>query len=204
MRSGALNQEEFYSKIPEWIEKPKSTWNHITLMAYFCFKYEQKNGVKFRLVRWKQDPGKGKESRDFSKLFKTLAPEDYTSLPAKAKREKKEEVIVKIYNYINWMFDYKFRRGERSVTGTQLFLMPSMINEFERMYSAFLTKKNNENSMENLLSWVSEKYPHVLDEHELEDVGDLKMLEKYVSFYSLPSDSNENLILAKAREFNLL
>ena len=102
------------------------------------------------------------------------------------------------------MFDYKFRRGERSVTGTQLFLIPSMINEFERMYSAFLTKKNNENSMENLLSWVNEKYPHVLEEHDLEDVGDLKMLEKYVSFYSLPPDSNENLILAKAREFSLL
>ena len=199
-----MNQEEFYAKIPEWIAKPKSTWNHITLMAYFCHKYEQKNGVKFRLVRWKSDPGKGKESRDFAKLFKTLAPEDYASLDKEKKKEVKEEVTHKIYNYINWMFDYKFRRGDRSVTGTKLFLMPAMINEFERMYSSFLLKKKNENSMESLLAWAKEKVPSVFDYHEIEDVRDIKMLQEYIKSYSLKEDSPESILLKKAKEMNLV
>ena len=199
-----MNQEEFYAKIPEWIAKPKSTWNHITLMAYFCHKYEQKNGVKFRLVRWKSDPGKGKESRDFAKLFKTLAPENYSSLEKERKKEVKEEVTHKIYNYINWMFDYKFRRGDRSVTGTKLFLMPAMINEFERMYSSFLAKKKSENSMESLLAWAKKNLPSIFEHHEIEDVRDVKMLQEYVKSYSLDEDSPELMLLNKAKEMNIL
>ena len=199
-----MNQEEFYAKIPEWIAKPKSTWNHITLMAYFCHKYEQKNGVKFRLVRWKSDPGKGKESRDFAKLFKTLAPENYCSLEKERKKEVKEEVTHKIYNYINWMFDYKFRRGDRSVTGTKLFLMPAMINEFERMYSSFLAKKKSENSMESLLAWAKKDLPSIFEHHEIEDVRDVKMLQEYVKSYSLDEDSPESMLLNKAKEMNIL
>lgn len=199
-----MNQEEFYAKIPEWIAKPKSTWNHITLMAYFCHKYEQKNGVKFRLVRWKSDPGKGKESRDFAKLFKTLAPENYSSLEKERKKEVKEEVTHKIYNYINWMFDYKFRRGDRSVTGTKLFLMPAMINEFERMYSSFLAKKKSENSMESLLAWAKKNLPSIFEHHEIEDVRDVKMLQEYVKSYSLDEDSPESMLLNKAKAMNIL
>jgi len=199
-----MNQEEFFAKIPGWIDKPKNTWNHITLMAYFCHKYEQKNMVRFRLVRWKSDPGKGKESRDFSKLFKLLAPEDYASLPKGKKSEIKEEVTVKIYNYINWMFDYKFRSGQKSVTGTQLFLMPSMINEFERMYSDFLEKKNTKNSFANLVSWAKESIPNIFESHELEDVGDIKMLRKYAASYSLDKNSDELILIAKAVEMSLL
>lgn len=199
-----MNQEEFYAKIPEWIAKPKSTWNHITLMAYFCHKYEQKNGVKFRLVRWKSDPGKGKESRDFAKLFKTLAPENYSSLEKERKKEVKEEVTHKIYNYINWMFDYKFRRGDRSVTGTKLFLMPAMINEFERMYSSFLAKKKSENSMESLLAWAKKDLPSIFEHHEIEDVRDVRMLQEYVKSYSLDEDSPESILLNKAKEMNIL
>ena len=199
-----MNQEEFYAKIPEWIAKPKSTWNHITLMAYFRHKYEQTNGVKFRLVRWKSDPGKGKESRDFAKLFKTLAPENYSSLEKERKKEVKEEVTHKIYNYINWMFDYKFRRGDRSVTGTKLFLMPAMINEFERMYSSFLAKKKSENSMESLLAWAKKDLPSIFEHHEIEDVRDVKMLQEYVKSYSLDEDSPESMLLNKAKEMNIL
>jgi hypothetical protein len=199
-----MNQEEFYSNIPEWISRPKSTWNHITLMAYFCHKYEKKNGVRFRLVRWKGDPGKGKESRDFAKLFKTIAPENYSFLPKEEKRKIKEEVTVKIYNYINWMFDYKFRRGEKSVTGTQLFLLPSMINEFERMYSAFLAKKKAESSIEELLRWVHAAAPSIFEFHEIEDLKDLKMLQEYALSYSLDNDSLEVSVINKAKDMGLL
>jgi len=199
-----MNQEEFYAKIPEWIAKPKSTWNHITLMAYFCHKYEQKNGVKFRLVRWRSDPGKGKESRDFAKLFKTLAPENYASLDKERKKEVKEEVTHKIYNYINWMFDYKFRRGQQSVNGTRIFLVPSIIVEFERMYSKYLSKQKSENKMERLISWCKDEVTEIFSSHQLEREDDLRMLKRYAEMYSLGEETPEGRVLAKAIEVGLL
>ena len=199
-----MTQDEFYENIPAWISKDKSSWNHITLMAYFCHKYEQKNGVRFRLVRWKSDPGKGKESRDFSKLFKTLAPENYSLLSSDEKRVRREELNVKIYNYINWMFDYKFRRGDRSVTGTQIFLLPSMINEFERMYSSYLAKKRQNSTFEGLMNWIDENVSEVLETHDIEDIGDIKMLQKYADLYSLDEDSLELRVVSKAKQMNLI
>lgn len=199
-----MNQNEFYEKIPEWISKPKSTWNHITLMAYFCHKYEAVHSVRFRLVRWNSDPGKGKESRDFAKLFKTLSPESYSSLPAGQKKVAKEDVIIKIYNYINWMFDYKFRRGDKSVTGTKIFLLPSMINEFERMYSGFLSKNREDNKISSLISWAKENAPGIFSLHQLECADDLKMLQKYINMYSLSKDSLESTVLQRAKEMMLI
>jgi hypothetical protein len=199
-----MTQDEFYEKIPEWISKPKNTWNHITLMAYFCHKYESVHGVRFRLVRWKSDPGKGKESRDFSKLFKTFAPENYTTLPPSEKKKIREVLNVKIYNYINWMFDYKFRRGDRSVTGTKIFLLPSMINEFERLYSSFLSKKASSDNMSSLISWAKESLPSVFENHQLDDIEDLKMIKKYKDFYELSEDSAESVLISKAIKLGVL
>ncbi len=199
-----MNQEEFYKKIPEWISKPKETWNHITLMAYFCHKYEKTHGVRFRLVRWKGDPGKGKESRDFSKLFKTFAPDAYQDMPKDKKKEVKKELNVKIFNYINWMFDYKFRRGDRSVTGTQIFLIPSMINEFERLYASFLRKKTTSEGVGLLIGWAKENVPSIFDNHQLDDIDDLKMIKKYRDFYNLEETSSESILISKAIEKGVL
>jgi hypothetical protein len=199
-----MNQKEFYQKIPDWISKDKASWNHITLMAYFCHKYREKHGVNFRLVRWKRDPGKGKESRDFAKLFKVLAPEDYDDLPMNRKSIVKNDIILKIYNYINWMFEYKFRRGDRSVTGTGLFLLPSMINEFERMYSDHLSKVRRINGVEKIVAWAQKSLPEIFSKHQIEEASDLKMIEAYAKMYSLPDDSPERLLLAKAKELEVL
>lgn len=199
-----MNQDEFYENIPGWISKEKSSWNHITLMAYFCHKYMTKHGVRFRLVRWKGDPGKGKESRDFAKLIKILSPDDYESLEPSSKARVKQDIVLKVYNYINWMFDYKFRRGERSVTGTGLFLMPSMINEFERMYSKHTSKERRSNSLDSLLSWARSNLPEVLDRHQLETPSDLKMIEAYIKTYSLPEGSPEAVLVGKAQELKVI
>jgi hypothetical protein len=199
-----MNQQEFYEKIPEWISKDKDSWNHITLMAYFCHKYREKHGVNFRLVRWKGDPGKGKESRDFAKLFKALAPEDYSDSTDCNKQDIKKDVILKIYNYINWMFDYKFRRGEKSVTGTGLFLMPSMINEFERMYVDHMSLKKKVQGIETLVSWAKNNLPEIFSKHQVEESSDLRMIESYVKTYSLSKNSPESLLLAKAKELEVL
>ena len=199
-----MTQDEFYENIPEWISQDKSRWNHITLMAYFCHKYKEVNGVRFRLVRWKGDPGKGKESRDFSRLIKVLAPEKYESLPKEEKKKVKSNVVLKIYNYINWMFDYKFRRGDRSVTGTQIFLMPSMINEFERMYAKYIRINNGKAKMKALLDWSKDNVPDIFNLHQVEEVNDVKMVKKYCEFYNLSNDSIECLFLDKAKELELI
>jgi hypothetical protein len=199
-----MTQDEFYEKIPEWISQDKDRWNHITLMAYFCHKYNSVNNVRFRLVRWKNDPGKGKESRDFSRLIKVLAPESYEQLPPAEKKAVKKDIVLKIYNYINWMFDYKFRRGDRSVTGTKIFLMPSMINEFERMYSAYLEKSTDKTKMKTLLSWSKDNVPNIFELHQVEEVDDIKMVKKYYEFYNLSNDSVECLFLDKAKELELI
>jgi hypothetical protein len=199
-----MDQDEFYQKIPEWISKPKDTWNHITLMAYFCHKYEKVHGVRFRLVRWQSDPGKGKESRDFAKLFKTLAPEGYSALPALKKKEIRAQTNIKIYNYINWIFDYKFRRGDRSVTGTKLFLLPSMINEFERMYSTFLKKKQSTNKFEILLKWAKLETPTIFEHHQVEHPEDVGMIKTYAESYHLEDGSVELMFLDKAKGLGLI
>ncbi len=199
-----MNQEEFYQKIPDWISHEKSRWNHITLMAYFCHKYEQKNKVRFRLVKWNADPGKGKESRDFAKLVKLFLPENFDDLSPNEKVESKVFVVQKIYNYINWMFDYKFRSGDKSVTGTNLFLMPSMINEFERMYSSFVQKNLKKDKMESFLDLLKVNYSQIFDSHQIEEIGDLKMLEKYILNYNLPASSIESIVVSKAKEMEVI
>lgn len=199
-----MTQEEFYQKIPDWINQDKSRWNHITLMAYFCHKYELKNKTKFRLVRWKNDPGKGKESRDFSKLVTTFLPENYKNLDEKDQIKIKYDVIQKVYNYINWMFDYKFRSGEKSVNGTQLFLMPAMINEFERMYTSFLQKNSKKDKMENFIELLKKEYSEIFDKHQIEEVSDLKILEKYIQNYKIPPNSIESIIIEKAKQMEII
>ena len=199
-----ISEEEFFNNIPEWIKADISTWTHVTLLAYFCHKYEQKNGVRFRLVRANKGPTLGKEAADFAKLFRTIAPENYKELPKDQKEKTKKDVNMKIYNYINWMFDYKFRRGNQSVNGTRLFLTPSIIVEFERMYNSFLEKKGSENKFEKLLSWCKEEAAEIFQMHQQEREEDLKMLERYAEMYSLGSESLEKRILKKASEIGLL
>ncbi len=102
------------------------------------------------------------------------------------------------------MFDYKFRRGDRSVTGTRLFLIPSMINEFERMYSAFLKKKEESADMGALLAWCKKEVPEVFEMHQLERPEDLKMIERYTSMYGLDPGSSESRVLEKAKDMGLI
>lgn len=199
-----LTEEDFFKNIEEWIKADISEWTHITLLAYFCHKYEKKNGVKFRLVRAKKGPTLGKEAADFAKLFRTLAPESYKDLPKEKKDKVRHEINMKIYNYINWMFDFKFRRGEQSVNGTRLFLTPSIIVEFERMYNAFLEKKGSENKFEKLISWCKKEAAEIFQMHQLEREEDLKMIKNYADMYSLDNSSLERKVLQKASEVGLI
>lgn len=196
-----MTEEEFYQKIPTWIGADRSTWNHITLFAYFCSKYEKKTGVRFKMVRSKTGPTSTKETRDFAKVVKIFCPDNIEDLPADERAEKKTFALNKAYNYINWMFDYKFRQAP-AVSGSQVFLVPSILNEFERMYAAHLLSKKSESNIDSLHSWIRKEVPDAFDRFQLETKEDLSLFVKYVQNRKNP-DQDSIKIFAKIKEMNL-
>jgi hypothetical protein len=199
-----MEKSEFYNNIDLWISKPKDTWNHITLMAYFCKKYEDVNGVRFRLSRWAGDPGKSKESRDFSKLVKAFLPDDYSSMSKEEACASKGKSLYKVYNYINWMFEYKFRSGEKSVTGTGIFMITSIINEYERMYSSYRGKVSKDGIFSEYIEWCRANVPGLFREHQIDDADDLSMLYAHYKSSDFSNNSSEALAVQKAKDMGLI
>lgn len=197
-----MTEEEFYQKIPAWIGLERSTWNHVTLFAYFCHKYMEKTGVRFRMVRSKSGPTSTKETRDFAKIISYFSPDDYDALGESEKSQKKVFAVIKTYNYINWMFDYKFRNSS-GVSGTQLFLAPSIINEFERMYASHLAKTKLQSSVEEFLTWLHNNMPNVRDRFQLESKEEIALFMKYADGLKA-KDQDINLIVNKITEMKLL
>ena len=199
-----MTRNEFYQKIEEWILNPKEKWNHMTLMAYFYHKYKIRTGTNFYPATWNGNPALTKESRDFSKLFKLFAVDNYKNISQARKAEEKKGVNQKIYNYINWMFDYKFRYGRKAVTGTGIFLNNNMLNEFEVMYNSHIQKAQEKDGIGSLIKWAEENAPNVLSNHQLERIEDLAMIEKYIGMYSLKDDSDEYKLISRAKEVSLI
>lgn len=197
-----MTEEDFYSSIQEWIKADVSSWNHITILAYFCFKYEKATKTQFRLVRSKKGPISTKESADFAKLFAIFAPENYKDLSSDEKAKIRPGVNKKIYNYINWMFDYKFRAG--NINGTRAFLAPALLNEYERMYARKLKEWQNKNTIDALIKWCKENAPNILDTHQLEKTEDLRLIKRYADMYNLPITSPERTVLHKAESLGLI
>ena len=199
-----MNLDELYSKIPLWIEKDKKKWNHITLLAYFCSKYQKKHGVRFIFATWKGNIVKTKECRDISRLYKKLLHENHDNMTKLEKISDRERVIVKVYNYINWMFDYKFRSGDKSVTGTKIFLIPSMLNEFERMYSSYLKKNNSKQKILEFKNFVMKNHPPIFKAHQFDDENDIKIFKRYVDCYNLGQNSSYKSIIDYAKSKGLI
>lgn len=199
-----MTRDEFYNISEEWIKQDRGKWTHITLVAYFFYKYKSVNGVNFIPASWSGNPAKTKESRDFAELFKKLAPDNYDELDRDEKQKHRALTINKIYNYINWMFDFKFKRSNSSVSGTRLFLTPSLINEFERMYSAYIKKQENVGSFSAFLEWCKTTIPGIFDHQQLESIDDLKMINRYYIASGLSQDSLEGKLIAKAKQMGII
>ena len=183
----------------EWILKPKDTWNHITILAYFYNKYYNSYGAYFKFANWKGQPAKTKECRDLSKLLKKFYSEDFSYFTKKEQKLDKINAIKKCYNYINWIFDYKFKQRQYYVTGTLIFLKPSLINEFERMYKAFLFKKQKVSNIKTIKSWLLKDHPEFLDNYSFEDEKDLKIICEFIQANFKEGDS-EYTISNKIKE----
>lgn len=193
-----MTEEEFYQKIPEWIGAEKEKWNHVTLFAYFCFKYEQKTGVRFKMVRSKAGPTSTKETRDFAKLLTGYYPDSGCA----DRKDCRLAAMMKCYNYINWMFDFKMRNAP-AVSGSKIFHAPALMNEFERMYSSHLKKKKSESGIDALISWIKMEAPSALDRFELNTKDEIAIFAKYVENHRAP-DQECRMILSKIKEMDLI
>lgn len=204
-----LTEEVFYNSIEKWIQDDVKKWNTITLLAYFCYKYQFKNKnnpyqERFKLTRAANGVALSKEAKDFNKLFKLLAPENYSELSSKEKSEIREKVNWEIRNYINWTIDVKFARTERTVQGTDIFWRTNVINEFKIAYKKYLSKEQTSNKFELLLSWCQKEADGIFERHQLEEENDLKLIKRYADQYALKESSLERRVLAKAIEVGLL
>jgi hypothetical protein len=196
-----MTEDELYQKIPSWIAAEKKDWTIATFLAYFCKKYEDKNGIRFRITKSKNGPLSSKEMRDFSNLFKKFLPEDFEDLRKDQKITAKEKANIKLYNYINWMFDYKFRMPGSSPDGTQIFFSPTYINNFERMYAEAVKKTSKKSSFEMFIQKISVSFPQFLEDNECSTESDLKMINTiWIQKGSSDNDIKKVLEIAKGME----
>ena len=196
-RSFYMTQDEFLNKANVWVEKDKKTWTHITLLAYFCLRYREKHGVNFRFARWNGAPAKTKESRDFSKLIKEFLPDDYVSLNKDNKSDAKISAMSKAYNYINWMFDYKFRMKNEGVTGTGIFLNHNILNQFERMWFLHQKKNKDQSNLDEFKLWIKDNHPDFSDNYDFQDHKDLEIVIEFIKSNSFKEGTSECAVLKK-------
>lgn len=204
-----MTDADFYNNLQGWIEEDIEDWNRVTLVAYFCYKYQYKNKnnpdqVQFRLTKSKRGSVSSKELADLSKLFNTFAPENYSELPWEHKRKVTGMINLKIRNYINWVFDWKFRSGNKTVNSTRIFLSPALIVEFERMYAKYLEKQNNLSKIDQLIAWCQKEVPDLFKKHQLNKVDDLLLIKRYADQYKLEQNSLERRVLNQAMLIGLI
>lgn len=153
------------------------------------------------MVRSRSGPTSTKETRDFSKIVSGFCPDNYDSLGESERILARSFALTKTYNYINWMFDYKFRMSP-AVSGTQVFLVPSIMNEFERMYSAHLDGNKNKSKMDIFLAWIKSSVPDALDRFQLESRDDIALFVKYAENLTR-KDEQVSLIMSKIIDMEL-
>lgn len=187
-----MTKEEFYEKIPAWIDVPKERWNHVTLVAYFYHKYFQKNKIHFSPVTWNGNPASSKECRDLTKVYDMFKPGNYDQLSEEQKQAARRATYLAVYNYINWMFDYKHRFGNNSVAvTTQYFISPSSLNQFKIMYDKHLKAGKKVADSIDLEKFVKENYPKIYSEHNFDNKNSIKMFIAYVDSEDFDEDSEE-------------
>lgn len=200
-----MTKSEFYNLIDEWISQPKERWNHVTLVAYFYHKYKQRNGVNFTPNRWSGNPASSKECRDIARIFKLFAIDNYSELNSENKKLERIKTNQKIYNYINWIFDFKYRYGDNGVAVTTQFLFaPYNLNEFQIMYSKALKKNDSASKIDKLLNWCKKEMPEILDSHEIQNIKDIELIKKYAEMYNLEDNSNEIILIKKSIKMGLI
>jgi len=187
-----MNLQEFHSSKQAWVAKEKKSWNIVTFVSYFCIKYKELYGVDYRFSRWSGNPALTKEGRDFSKLLKEYKESGLEPLDAK----------MKLYNYINWSFDYKGRRGT-NINSSGLLYHHAFINEFEKKYAAFINSKKNKHGISSLLDWSITNAPSISKNYDIKSDKDLVFIEEMLKMGGMEG-SDEEKIIEEAKSRGLL
>lgn len=198
-----MTEREFYEKMLIWLKDPIESWNHITILALFCQKYQEYyHGESYHFQKSEDDITRSKEMKHFGKLYtQTRERLELKNLPS---TELKRELNNRLRNYVLWLFDYKLKRGGLvQVKSTGILLDSNIHNEFNQMYTRFLAKQSNHSQMEKLVSWGQKEVKDIFQNYQLKDVNDLKIIARYVELYHLREDSPECLILKQAKSLGI-
>ena len=178
-----MNLNEFHCSKESWVDKEKKSWNIVTFVSYFCIKYENLYNVRYRFSRWSGNPALTKEGRDFSKILKEYKESGMTPLDAK----------MKLYNYINWAFDYKGKRGT-NINSSGLLCHHSFFNEFEKKYSAFIRNKKSKDGICSLLEWSVKNAPSISDNYDIKTDKDLVFIQEMLKMDGMVGSDEEKVI----------
>ena len=132
------------------------------------------------------NPGKTKESRDISKVCKQLKNPEHGWTEDKA---SKKDNILKVYNYINWVFDYKFR--SKQVNSTGLLVNGTLLNEFEKMYIKSLKEHRSKKKSKSIDQWILDNTPDIAGDYQLGTKNNIQIFYKFIETNSIPEDSDE-------------
>lgn len=187
-----MNIDEFHSSKESWVSKEKKSWNIVTFVSYFCIKYENLYGVRYRFSRWSGNPALTKEGKDFSKLLKEYNDSGLEPLEAK----------MKLYNYINWAFDFKGRRGT-NINSSGLLYHHSFINEFEKKYSSFVNSQKNKFGISSLIDWCTDNAPSIKKNYDLKTDKDLIFIQEMLSMDGM-ENSDEYRLIEEAKKRGII
>ena len=193
-RRSGLNMkiQEFHINKYNWVTQEKAKWNVVTFVSYFCVKYKERYSVEYRFSGWRGNPALTKEGRDISKILKEYKDSGLS----------KEDANKKLYNYINWSFDFKAKRGV-NINSTGLLYNHVFFNEFEKAYFKFLKKARNKVDLDDLKKWCEDNAPSIIENYSLETRQDLEFIEKMLSLSDM-SGSEEEMLVEKAKREGLL
>lgn len=188
----SMKLQEFHINKYSWVTQPKEKWNVVTFVSYFCIKYKETYSIEYRFSRWAGNPALTKEGKDFSRILK-----EYAELGL-----SKESAKTKLYNYINWAFGYKAKRGT-NINSTGLLSNHVFFNEFEKAYLKYLNKVKRSVSIDSLKDWSKDNAPSILENYSLETANDLLFIQKMLELSDM-EDSDESKLVKKAKEEGLI
>lgn len=200
----SMTKDEFYKNLDNWLAKPKEKWNHVTMVAYFYKKYYLINDTHFIPSRWSGNPGSSKECRDIKRIFDLFSSEDYQELDVQERIQERVKVYSKIYNYINWLFDFKYRNIDRTAITTQFMLQPYNINAFNLAYKKALQKQKSKDTIDVFKEWCKKSVPELLSKFQIESKDDLILISRYIKTYELGNESVEYKAVSYAKEIGLI
>jgi hypothetical protein len=129
------------------------------VVSYFCHQFNEFYGFPYTMDYSNPIPYKNKEFTMARRIL-TMFGQDFLHIP----------------NYIKWVFAKKVRTTKYPVNSLGLFASSKFVNEYRAARARRQKPKRCTNIPQDFLEWCKEKYPRVVEYHELESYNDLNIL----------------------------